>query len=73
MAATTQAARSGLCDGCQAKYTIVFTIEDLGGNHVGNATPFTCPKCGHGGTVTADHGRRIVRVEVRPYIDALGT
>jgi len=72
MAATTQAARSGVCNGCQARYTIVLTIEALGGNHGGNA-PFACPECGHGGTVAADHGRRIVKVEVKPYIDALGS
>ncbi len=72
MPASTYGARSGVCEGCQAKYTLVLTIEHAGKGRVGNVAPFTCPKCNHGGTVTAEAGERIVKVEVKPYSDVFG-
>jgi len=61
-----------MCEHCQAKYTLVLTIEHVGKSRIGNVAPFTCPNCNHGGTVTAELGERIVKVEATPYNDALG-
>jgi len=34
--------------------------------------PFSCPQCGHAGTVAVQTGRRIVRVDTKPYLEPLG-
>ena len=73
MPATTHGARSGVCERCHAKYTLVITLEQVGDIAVTNLAPFTCPKCGHCGSVTAQAGQRIVKVETKAYSDMLGS
>ena len=72
MPATTQGARSGVCERCQSKYTLAFTVEQVGDGYVSNLAPFTCPKCGHGGTIASPPGQRIISVAAKPYVDPLG-
>jgi len=73
MPATTHGARSGVCERCHAKYTLVITVEHVVDVTPTNLAPFACPKCGHNGAVTAQPGQRIVKVETKAYSEPLGS
>jgi len=72
MPATTQGARSRVCERCHGKYTLVLTVEYRGDDKTVNLAPVTCPKCGHQSMVTTTPGQRIVNVAAIPYADLLG-
>ena len=70
---TTTTANTDVCQWCQAKLTHVLTLhvmDDL--DEPPNRAPFSCPQCGHVGSVAVQIGRRIVRVDTKPYLDPLG-
>jgi len=70
---TTMSATTDTCQACQAKLTHLLTLHVLAGHdEPPNMAPFICPKCGHAGTVAVQIGRRIVRVETKPYLEPLG-
>ena len=70
---TTTSARTGICDKCGAKHTHVLTVQVLDNqDEHPNTVPFSCPQCGHAGTVAVQPGRRIVRVDTKPYLDSRG-
>jgi len=62
----TTAARTGICEKCQASLTYVLSLQALP-DGAANPAPYSCPKCGHAGTLKAQPGQRIVRVETRLY------
>jgi len=62
-----------VCERCHAKYTLLITLEQVGDVGVTNLAPFTCPKCGHSSSVTAQVGQRIVKLETKPYSETLGS
>jgi hypothetical protein len=64
----TTAARTGICVKCRALLTYVLFLQALTGDRA-NPAPYSCPKCGHGGTLDAQPGQRIIRVETKLYAD----
>jgi hypothetical protein len=72
MSNTTTTASTGVCQWCQAKLTHVLTVDVLDSqDEPPNRAPFSCPQCGHAGTVAVLAGRRIVRIDTRRYLDPL--
>ena len=70
---TTMTATTDTCHACQVKLTHVLTLHVLDNhNEPPTIAPFSCPECGHAGTVAAQTGRRIVRVDTKPYLQPLG-
>lgn len=68
MLATTHGVQSGVCVQCHAKYTLVLTIESVGDGHP-NAALFTCPKCGHTSSLSAQRGQRITDIAAKAYVE----
>ena len=70
---TTTSARTDICQQCGAKLIHLLTLHVLD-NHdePPNIAPYSCPKCGQAGTVADQPGRRIVRVDTKPYLQPLG-
>ena len=70
---TTTSARTDICQQCGAKLTHLLTVHQLD-DHDGppSLAPYSCPSCGHAGTVAGQPGRRIVSVDTRPYLDWMG-
>ena len=62
----TTAARTGICEKCQASHTYVLSVQALG-DGAANRAPYSCPKCGHVGTLEGRPGQQIVRVKTKLY------
>jgi RNase P subunit RPR2 len=62
------AARTGTCEKCRASLTYVLSLQALTEVKQGaNRVPYSCPSCGHSGTLEAMPGHWIMRVETRLY------
>ena len=73
MPSTTTAARTGICEKCQARLTHLLTLHSWDDqDEPPPVAPFSCPNCGHAGTVAVQTGRRIVRVDTKPYLEPRG-
>ena len=66
MSQFTTAARTGICEKCRASLTYVLSLQALT-NGAPNRAPYSCPKCGHAGTLEAQPGHEILRVETRVF------
>ncbi len=69
---TTTTASTDVCQWCQAKLThvLIQVLDDH--DEPPSRAAFSCPQCGHAGSIAVQTGRRIVRVDTKPYLDPLG-
>ena len=68
MSQISTAVRTGMCDKCHASVVHILTLEPLTDSKGEVSTaPFSCPKCGHAGTLPSNAGERIVKVETKLY------
>jgi len=58
------AARSGVCDQCGTRLTHFLGVEGAV-DESANLAPFSCPRCGHEGTLRSLPGQRILSVATR--------
>src|SRR5438093_6482215 len=57
MPSTTTAARTGICEKCQARLTHLLTLHSWDDHdEPPPVAPFSCPNCGHAGTVAVQTG-----------------
>jgi hypothetical protein len=69
---THLSARTGTCEMCGAKLTHIIRLERINGDELPNVAPFSCPLCGHVGTLAGQAGQRIVNVDTKQYRNPLG-